>query len=393
MNLGSSLRKRIITISGTPCSGKSSINALLVKQLGYQAYSVGSLVKRLALERGAEPESFYRQNIEKVVEVGGKMQSLDGYLDSYQRELGEQKERFILDSRLGFYFVPQSFRVFLSCDADVAAGRVHQARRHEKRYESTERAKQTISERADDELGNYAKKYGIPNFHMPFHYDMVINTSAAKPEEIAENILQQYRRYEHRTGELELVCKGLQMIEAKKFIYFSAPITGGKGLYAAAEQHRLGKTQDLPKEIFRGCIDENLQRYAKLGKAVKSRAQPSILPGMFGSSEAWSQRDYLDLSKEIIKTKATSLVFQDGWEYSNGCLEEYLLSMHLKKPALDQRRRPLRGNKALKLVAAAVDGIHKASIECPKLDFLSEQLIRAIKRDKWNDTALGDNSS
>lgn len=376
MDLGSSLRKRIITISGTPCSGKSSINALLTKQLGYQTYSVGSLVKRLALERGVEPEYFYKQN---TIEAAGEMQSLDDHLDSYQQELGEQKEGFILDSRLGFYFVPQSFRVFLSCDAEVAAERVHQARKSELKYGSAAKAKQTIAERADDELGNYTKKYGIPNFHLPFHYDLVIDTSAAKPEEAAEKILQQYRRYEHKTGEIELMCKGLQMIEAKIFIYFSAPITGGKRLYAAAEQHGLRKTQDLPKEVLRACIDENLQKYMGLGEAVKSKARPGILPGMIGSSDIWSQRDYLDLSKEIIRTKATFLVFQDGWEYSNGCVEEYLMSLYLKKPAKDQRRRSLSGNKALKLVAAAVDEIHKASIECPKLDFLSEQLIRAIK--------------
>ena len=380
MDLGGSLRKRIITISGTPCSGKSAINELLTQKIGYQTYSVGSLVKKLALEQGAEPELFYKQNIENVVEVGGKMQPLDDYLDSYQRELGEQQERFILDSRLGFYFVYQSFRVFLSCDADVAAGRVHQARRHEKRYESAERAKQTISERADDELGNYAKKYGIPNFHMPFYYDLVIDTSAAKPEEIAETIHQQYRGYEQRTGEIELLCKGFQMIDAKKFVYFSAPITGGRGLYAAMKQRRLGKIQDLPKEVLRECIDENLQRYTELGEAVKSKVQPGILPGMFGSSDTWSQRDYLDLSKEIIRTKATSLVFQDGWEFSNGCVEEYLVSLRLKKPALDHRNRPLKRNKALKLVAAAVDEIHQASIECSKLDFLLEQLKRTINR-------------
>ena len=373
MVLGSSLRKRIITISGTPCSGKSAINALLTKQLGYQTYSVGSLVKRLALERGVEPEFFYKQNI---TEAAGEMQSLDDYLDSYQRELGEQKEGFILDSRLGFYFVPQSFRVFLSCDAEVAAERAHKARKSEIKYGSAAKAKQTIAERADDELGNYAKKYGIPNFHLPFHYDLVIDTSAAKPEETAEKILQQYRRYEQKTGEIELVCKGLQMIQAEEFIYLSAPITGGKRVYAAAEQHGLRKTQDLPKEIFRRCIDENLQRYAELGEVVKSRAQPSILPGMIGSSDVWSQRDYLDISKEIIRTKATSLVFQDGWEYSNGCAEEYLISLRLKKPALDQRRKPLRRNKALKLAAAAVDKIHQASVECPKLDFLLEQLKR-----------------
>jgi cytidylate kinase len=150
------------------------------------------MVKKLAEEQGQTPELFYEQNAATV----------DPYLDSWQQKSGEEQEEFILDSRLGFYFVPQSFRVFLSCDAEIAAQRAHSGRKANPNYATLEQTIQTIREKEAFEKKNYTIKYGIPNFHLPFHYDLHIDTTAKTPDAIALQILKEYQKYEQVTGEI-----------------------------------------------------------------------------------------------------------------------------------------------------------------------------------------------
>ena len=365
----SPLRKNAITISGPPASGKSTIKKILAEQLGYESYSIGDLVEKLAQQSGQNKVEFYQQN------AGGK---LDKDLDDYQQGLGRQKDRFILDSRLGFYFVPQSFRVFLPCEAQEAARRAHTSRKDNSHYATVEKAMETISEREAVEKENYAAIYGIPNFHLPAHYDLIVDTTDKKPEEIAAKILQEYKRYEKVTGEIELVCWGLKMVVANRFTYFSGPITGSKSLYQAIKDHGVKRKEDLPEAVYDQIRQENVDRSKRLEEEVRLKEEsPALLPGKLGSADTWSQRDYVDFSKEMIRLKATKLIFEDGWQYSNGCVEELLLALRLKKPIFDQQENPLGKEKVVELLATAVQEIHQLPAECPKLDFLLEQLKRA----------------
>ena len=108
----------------------------------------------------------------------------------------------------------------------------------------------------------------------------------------------------------------------------------------------------------------------------KKKESPALLPGKLGSADIWSQRDYVDLSKEAIRLKATEMVFEDSWQYSNGCVEELLLGLQLKKPLFDQQDNPFGKERSVELLTAAVEEIHQLPAECPKLDFLLEQLKR-----------------
>ena len=376
-NPNSSQRKRIITISGTPCSGKSTVNDILAQELGYQTHSLGSWVKKMALEQGKTPEKFYKEN---KIEVDGQIVGLDQYLDSWQQQLGERQERFILDSRLGFYFVPQSFRVFLSCDPEVAADRVHQKRQANPNYATLEQTLQTLREREAFEKENYAEKYGIPDFRLPFHYDLPVDTTTKTPEEVAGQIVQHYRIYARVTREIEIACWAQKMIVAKSFPYKSGPITGGRSLYEAMKEHGVRKKEDLPKEVFERIRQENVQRSEILEKDWCFRQEgPALLPGKLGSADVWSQRDYVDLSKEVMRLKATEFILEDGWEYSNGSVEEFLLALKLKLPMFDQQGNLLEKERGIGLLEAAVTWIHQSpEADCPKLDFLLEQLKRMI---------------
>src|SRR3989338_515710 len=106
----------IITISGLPGSGKSTIGKMLAEKLGYRFYSIGDLRGKMAMDRG--------MTIEEFNALGEKEAWTDKEADEYQVALAKREDNFIIDGRVSFYFIPQSFKIFLTVDPDVAAARV-----------------------------------------------------------------------------------------------------------------------------------------------------------------------------------------------------------------------------------------------------------------------------
>src|SRR5689334_16245543 len=97
----------IISITGAPGTGKTSVGKLLAKRLGYNFYSVGDLRGKMAMERGL--------TIDELNKLGEKDASTDTMADDYQRELGRKEDNFIIEGRLSWHFIPHSFKVFLKC--------------------------------------------------------------------------------------------------------------------------------------------------------------------------------------------------------------------------------------------------------------------------------------
>ena len=85
-----------ITISGLPGSGKSTVAKKLVETIGYDYYSIGSLMREIAEEKGVS-----LHNLSLMAESDF---SIDKELDEKQKKL-KNKDDFIVDSRLGFHFI------------------------------------------------------------------------------------------------------------------------------------------------------------------------------------------------------------------------------------------------------------------------------------------------
>jgi cytidylate kinase len=47
---------------------------------------------------------------------GGK---IDAILDERQKKLGQEKDNFIIDARLAWHFISQSFKVYLTVDETI----------------------------------------------------------------------------------------------------------------------------------------------------------------------------------------------------------------------------------------------------------------------------------
>lgn len=179
----------IISISGMPGSGKTSAAQLVAKHHGMHFYSVGGMRGKMALDRGI--------TIDELNRLGEEEAFTDHDVDTYQRELGQKEDHFVIEGRMSWHFIPHSFKVLLTCDVDEAARRIHAARamrpedrRDERQTASIEETKRELEERVASDVRRYQKYYGV-DYRDPDHYDLVIDTTSnGGPEQTAETILE-----------------------------------------------------------------------------------------------------------------------------------------------------------------------------------------------------------
>jgi len=173
-----------ITISGIVGSGKTTISKVLAKKLGLKNYSVGKLMRDMAIERG--------KSLQEFTEDAKSDKEIDFELDKRQKALGSDdssSEEFVMDSRLGFYFIPNSFKVFLKVDLSEAAKRICGAGRSEEKYSSVDECLEYLKKRIAAEKIRYKQCYDI-DFPCEEKFDLIIDTTNKSIAEIVKIILE-----------------------------------------------------------------------------------------------------------------------------------------------------------------------------------------------------------
>lgn len=168
----------IITIAGKPGSGKTTVTRMLAATLGYHYYSAGQRMKELAAKRGI--------SLNQLLEQATRDPSIDKEVDDWQAQLGKKEKKFVLDSRLGFHFIPGAFKVFLDVDLDISAERLYQGSHLGER--TLNETKAFIQRRIDAEILRFSKQYNVNHFDFS-HFNLVLVTSALPPERIVQEIL------------------------------------------------------------------------------------------------------------------------------------------------------------------------------------------------------------
>ena len=172
----------IITISGMPGSGKTSVGEMLAKKLGFKHYSIGDLRGKMAQERGL--------TIDELNKLGEKEPWTDKEADEYMRKLGKTEDNLVFDARLGFHFIPHSKKVFLKVDPRVGAERIFKAPRRpdEPQYESVEQVIEENRNRVESDRKRYEKWYRVDCLDKG-NYDLVVDTTKLTKEQVLEKIL------------------------------------------------------------------------------------------------------------------------------------------------------------------------------------------------------------
>lgn len=182
--------KHIITISGFPGSGKSSTAKGVAHELGYEHFSSGDLFRKIAAERGL--------TIEEINRVAEKQQEIDHSVDELLIKIGREKNDLVIDSRMAFHWIPDSFKVFLDLDLQTAAERTFADIKNNGRLTQTadsfEDVLQNTKLRMESEMKRYQNLYNV-DFTDKNNFDLVIDVKKNDLEEVIKIVVSEYGKW------------------------------------------------------------------------------------------------------------------------------------------------------------------------------------------------------
>ncbi|MEM9336437.1 MAG: cytidylate kinase family protein [Patescibacteria group bacterium] len=184
-------KAQIITISGKPGSGKSSTADRVAEMLGFTRHSSGDFVRKFVKEKGMTLKEYNDHAMDN--------HSLDERVDEMLRELRDHSE-IIIDSRLGFYWIPESFKVYLDLDMQVAAARIFKdavsniGRSKSGLAGSIGEVNNQVKQRMQNERLRFRRRYGVDPYNSE-HFDLIVDTSRHSPETVALTVFDNYKKW------------------------------------------------------------------------------------------------------------------------------------------------------------------------------------------------------
>ncbi|KCZ72876.1 putative cytidylate kinase [Candidatus Methanoperedens nitroreducens] len=166
----------IITISGPPGSGKSTLSRILSVRLGMEHISMGDVFRKCAEDRCM-----------CLAEFGILAKSngdIDREIDEMQRRIAKEKDNIIIEGRLSGFLVDADMKVWLKAPIEIRAERI--AKREGKHVLT---AMAETSEREQCERERYLNYYNIDIKDMSV-YDLVIDSSKWGPEGISDIVVK-----------------------------------------------------------------------------------------------------------------------------------------------------------------------------------------------------------
>ena len=169
-----------ISLAGDVGSGKSTVSKILIDRLGAVYHSTGAICRDLATKHGIDITSM-NQYMETHPEI-------DKEIDDTIRALSDKDECMIIDSRMAWHFVRDTFRVYMTTEPLESAKRILRAKRAEERATTVEEMAERNRARKASENKRYAEFYGVDCGNLS-NYSLVVDSTYASPEEVAECIL------------------------------------------------------------------------------------------------------------------------------------------------------------------------------------------------------------
>jgi CMP/dCMP kinase len=126
-------------------------------------------------------------------------QDIDRLVDERLAEIGKTQDHVAIDSRLAWHWIPDSFKVYLDLNLNVAAERILAhidpvRKAHEHIPDDPAQYAEALRHRLELEATRYQAKYGV-DLHDKSSFDLVVDTSAHKPHEVVELILRAYHEW------------------------------------------------------------------------------------------------------------------------------------------------------------------------------------------------------
>lgn len=185
----------IITLTGLPGSGKSTVADALSKKFNLKRYYMGELRREMARERGL--------TLEELNKLGETEDWTDKLVDDYQKKLGETEDNFIIEGRTSFFLIPNSLKIFLSVDLKIGAERIFKEiqnstedKRNEGKFTSVEETLESLKARIESDTKRYQKYYGVDVLD-PAHFNIVFDTTNLTADEVIQNLSKKIAEWQN----------------------------------------------------------------------------------------------------------------------------------------------------------------------------------------------------
>ena len=185
------MKKEIISIAGDLGSGKSSASDLVAKKLDFKRFSSGDFMRKIALDMGI--------SLSELQSTAEKDKSIDQKIDTEVRKTGKMKD-IVMDSRLAFHWIPNSFKVYLELPPEIAKGRIlnnlkeNSLRRQSEDSSTSEEIYEKIINRLESEKKRYKELYGIDHTDKN-NFDLVIDTNKNNLEQVVGIVVKEYKKW------------------------------------------------------------------------------------------------------------------------------------------------------------------------------------------------------
>lgn len=192
----------IISISGSPGSGKSTVAEKLSKELGFPRHYAGGIRRAEAKKRGltlAEFNTWSENNPEG-----------DAVVDGFWEKLAKQKPEpnIVAEGRTVFYFIPNSIKIYLYVTLEEGARRIwhglkgKESNRNEgSNLNSIQDVLASVKQREESDQKRYLQYYGIDytnskNFDL---YIDVTNMNQKEEYQAVYNFIKKHLDSQHKS--------------------------------------------------------------------------------------------------------------------------------------------------------------------------------------------------
>ena len=174
-----------ISITGDLGSGKSTVCEILKSKQSFVVYSTGKIQRQIAI--------LHNMSTYELNQYAEAHPEIDDEIDHALMKLSFFDQNIVIDSRMAWHFVQNTFKVYLTTDRLVAAGRVMcDFRGSSEGYTDIHDAERQLAARKRSENARYQSKYRV-NCAKLRNFDCVIDTTLIPQEEVADRILAQQK--------------------------------------------------------------------------------------------------------------------------------------------------------------------------------------------------------
>ena len=171
----------IITISGKPGSGKSSMAKMLSEKYNLKYHSTGDFFRSKAKEKG--------MSLKEYSILAEKEREHDKETDNWQTNLGKTEDNFVIDGRLSHRFIKKAIKIYLDIDKVEGSKRIMNEKREGEIMINKKQAIELWEHRVNSEHARYSKYYNI-DIHHKGQYDLVLDTTKLTKDQVFEKLCE-----------------------------------------------------------------------------------------------------------------------------------------------------------------------------------------------------------